>query len=94
MPPAGPFFCFFTLAVDFGKLRRTCQVIPNSKFFQVIFKQARTEENVNKEPSINRSTSSRTDTDVMVVGGETSKSKPIPKLLDKVSQHFFLCIFS
>ena len=36
----------FTLAVDFGKLRCTCQVIPNSKFFQVIFKQPRTEENV------------------------------------------------
>ena len=48
-PPAGPFFFFFTLTVDFGKLRRTCQVIPNSKFFQVIFKQPRTEENVDKQ---------------------------------------------
>ena len=49
MPPAGPFFLFFSLAVDFGKLRHTCQVIQNSKFFQVIFKQPRTEENVNKQ---------------------------------------------
>ena len=48
-PPAGPFFFFFTLAVDFGKLRRTCQVIQNSKFFQVIFKQPRTEQNVDKQ---------------------------------------------
>ena len=45
----GPFFFFFTLTVDFGKLRHTCQVIQNSKFFQVIFKQPRTEENVNKQ---------------------------------------------
>ena len=46
----GPLFSFFfSLAVDFGKLRRTCQVIQNSKFFQVIFKQPRTEENVNKQ---------------------------------------------
>ena len=43
------FLFFFTLAVDFGKLRRTCQVIPNSKFFQVIFKQPRTEQNVDKQ---------------------------------------------
>ena len=43
------FVFFFTLAVDFGKLRRTCQVIPNSKFFQVIFKQPRTEQNVDKQ---------------------------------------------
>ena len=49
MPPAGPFCFFFTLAVDFGKLRRTCQVIQNSKFFQVIFKQPRTEQNVDKQ---------------------------------------------
>ena len=45
----GIIFFFFSLAVDFGKLRRTCQVIANSKFFQVIFKQPRTEENVNKQ---------------------------------------------
>ena len=32
MLPAGPFCFFFTLAVDFGKLRHTCQVIQNSKF--------------------------------------------------------------
>ena len=46
--PVGPFCFFFTLVVDFGKLRRTCQVIQNSKFFQVIFKQPRTED-VNKQ---------------------------------------------
>ena len=40
---------FFTLVVDLGKLRCTCQVIPNSKFFQVIFKQPRTEQNVDKQ---------------------------------------------
>ena len=49
MPPAGPFCFFFTLVVDFGKLRRTCQVIQNSKFFQVIFQQPRTEQNVDKQ---------------------------------------------
>ena len=46
---SGSFLFFFTLAVDFGELRRTCQVIQNSKFFQVIFKQPRTEQNVDKQ---------------------------------------------
>ena len=92
-PPAGPFF--FSLAVDFGKLRRTCQVIPNSNFSKLyLSNQEQKKMLTNKGPSSSRSASRRTDTDVLVVGGETSKSKPIPKLLDKVSRHFFLRIFS
>ena len=39
----------------------------------------------NKGPSSGRRASRRTDTDVQVVGGETLKRKPIPKLLDKAS---------